>query len=167
LHRLVTRPEQIRRLPHPLFRFQKSPGSDRLLIPCHQLNACVNTAAASFPVRFEGSWRRAWVQGLGPFALAGNGRVNVDMYGSKIGLLLQTRNSSAQMRLTPSGGSHAMAETFGPHRIFEFTLDPAQYPPPFAVLEVEGEAEVIGVTADGAMVSCYANAQPTFDHLPD
>jgi hypothetical protein len=167
LHRLVTRPEQIRRLPSPQFRFQKSIGSDRVLIPCHQLNACVNTAAASFPVRFEGSWRRAWVQGVGPFALAGNGRVNVDMYGSTIGLMLMTGRSPAHVRLLSPGSGSARAETLEPSRFVELALDPARYPSPFAVLEVDGEVNVIGVTADGAMASCYANAQPTFDHLPD
>jgi hypothetical protein len=162
----LTRPCQVRDIPYKCFRFQKSPLSDRMLIGCHQLLAGVNRNNGDSPVRMHGHWRRVWLQGLGPFGLAGDDEISVATYGPTAGLLLFAREARAELLVLESGRSIVLEAG----TMVDFPLEAGIVlgpPPPRTVLRVvSGQIVMIGLTAGGALLSEYANAHPSVDHLP-
>jgi hypothetical protein len=164
----ITRPDQISPAPYPLSRFQQSPRSDRLLIGCHQLMLGVNSTDASTPVRAGGSWRRIWLQAIGPFGLLGAGEISVAVNGLAIGLLFNCPQVRSQLWLSRSDGSRSVTFAIEPRGIVDFPLTEANDPPVQDVtLHVaSGQICLIGLTANAADLSRYANSAPSIDHLP-
>jgi hypothetical protein len=165
---LITRPDQLRTTPFPFFRFQKSPLSDRSLIGCHQLLVSVNMAEATARMRAQGTWRRKWVQGLGPFALAGIGEIRVELYGPKTGLLLYAAGAPVQLLLTKADGSMPRAFTLQANTLADVVLsDDDETGRSSAVLSISaGPAHLLGLTAHASVLSEYANHHATVEHLP-
>ena len=162
----LTRPGQLRDIPFKFFRFQKSPLSDRMLLGCHQLLVGVNPGDHDRPVRMHGHWRRVWLQGLGPFGLVGDGEISVATYGQTAGLLLFAREARTELLVLTSGQTLVLE----PGSMVDFPLEAGIAlgpPPPRTVLRVRsGKVVMIGLTAGAALLSEYANAHPSVDHLP-
>jgi hypothetical protein len=155
-------------VPHPLSRFQQSPWSDRLLIGCHQLLLGVNSIDDCPPVRVDGSWRRTWMQNIGPFGLLGTGEISVAVNGSAIGLLLNSPQLRSHLWLSRSDGWRTVEFTLAPGAYTDFPLSEANDRPALDVtLHVaSGQICLIGLTANAADLSRFANGQPSIDHLP-
>jgi len=165
---LITRPDQLRHTPLPFCRFQKSPLSDRLLIGCHQLLISVNTREKAARVRADGGWRRKWIQGMGPFALAGSGEISVTLYGPQTGLLLYAGGEPVQLLLTKADGSMPRAVTLQANTLADIVLsEDDETGRNSAVLSITaGEAHLLGLTAHAGVISEYANHHATVKHLP-
>lgn len=164
----ITRPEQIRSAQYRFFRFQQSPQSDRLLIGCHQLQIGVNGLGAADPVRTVGSWRRIWRQFLGPFGLLGAGEISVQACGLTTGVLFQTGPTPARIFLSNADGSRSAEVMLEPSMTIDFPLWEADGTPIQArSLHVSfGEICLIGLTVNATVLSQYARAMPSIDHLP-
>jgi len=163
----LSQPHQIRDIAYKCFRFQKSPLSDRVLIGCHQLQVDVNTTDSSLPVRAQGAWRRVWLQGLGPFGLQGAGEISVTTHGATVGLLLCAGSARVELNLSTAGTTTAFA--LEPNTLIDLPLEadaPADPLPRCSVLRsTSGQICMVGLTSSAALLSEYATAQPTLDHL--
>ncbi len=129
----ITRPDQIATVPHLLSRFQQSTRSDRLLIGCHQLmigvNSTLGATDAAIPVRANGSWRRVWVQAIGPFGLLGAGEISVAVNGLALGLLFYSPQVRSQLWLSRSDGWRSPEFAVEPGGIIDFPFTDASDPP--------------------------------------
>ena len=163
---LITGPNQIVASQYGFFRFQKSLLSDRALIACHHLRVGINSNEPALPVRMNGTWRRRWSQGLGPFALFGDGQISVAMHGSTVGLALFARGRAANMRLSGCGG-YSSSMVLEPNTIYELTLAAEIYQKEDAILDVvDGEIGFVGVSVNAHLIGHYANRRASLDHLP-
>ena len=163
---LITSPSQIVASEFGFFRFQKSVVSDRALIACHHLHVEVNPTSPAVPVRLLGLWRRRWNQGLGPFALFGDGQMRIVMHGSTVGLTVFTRGKRATLQLSGCGG-YCASVVVEPDKIYELTLPAEIYQKQDAVLDVtEGEIGFVGLSVSADLIGHYANRRASLDHLP-
>jgi hypothetical protein len=156
LHGALTRPDQLRLPVEPFCRFQRSQFSGRLLVACHQLDLAVGPGEPPARVRLEGSWRPRWLQMLGPFSLAGTGRIRLPVLGASIGVLLFSGQAPVELVLTGPDGYRATS-AMKPNTVVEFALEAAQFGMQDAVLSVlAGEVSLVGVTAEASLVGYYA-----------
>jgi hypothetical protein len=162
---VLTRPDRIRVPPFVLARFQPSRFSPRLLIGCHALTVCVGGGPPSAPVRLDGAWRRSWVQMLGPFALAGSGRIRLAVHGASVGVLLYAGEGPVELMVSGPGGYRATSVLLAKTAV-EFALQAEQFGMRDAVISVlAGEVRLVGVTAEAGMVGYYARAVSGIGHL--
>jgi hypothetical protein len=165
VHSLITRPDQMRDPDGAACRFQKSPLSDRLLIGCHQLRIGVNSVEE--PVLLEGTWRRTWMQALGPFGLAGAGKISFTVHKEPIGVLFASCPAGAELHLLGHDGSVLSAITIGPDILIDVPFDAGDAPSQDIILQVAaGQIQLIGLTANVADAARYANDHPTVDRFP-
>jgi hypothetical protein len=170
---LITGPDQIGTAGISFSRFQKSPLSDRLLIGCHRLRVGVNSVDASQPVLLAGTWRRTWMQALGPFGLTGVGKISFTVGKATIGLLLYSGPAGAELCLLGPDGTILSAVAIKPGTLVDIPFNAAETQTADGtctqdiVLQVAtGEICLVGVTANAADTAGYANDHPTVDHLP-